>query len=259
VQLNANNFVNVRWLLETAPTRGEGFNTNQETIDAQGWDSDWDHLIAGTYTTILSDRASNVIRVGRIGEELGTGAQAFFDDDVNQIGFDGRDPFSIGQRNVHPPFITGKGARASTPSFAPTSSTRRSPTSRPTSGARNTPSRWAAGSAPIRVNGDLDNNDRPIRGINDLVCPIVSEVDSHGRAVINGLEGPGSLLFDMSFRYQIALGGALDSLDLFYDIFNVFNRTNLVPPTGNRQSSLFMVSTAAQFPRQMQFGIRLRF
>ena len=32
---------------------------------------------------ILSDRASNVIRVGRIGEELGTGAQTFFDDDVN--------------------------------------------------------------------------------------------------------------------------------------------------------------------------------
>ena len=47
--------------------------------------------------------------LGRIGEELGTGAQAFFDDDVNQIGFAGRDPFSIGQRNVHPDYITGKG------------------------------------------------------------------------------------------------------------------------------------------------------
>jgi hypothetical protein len=109
------------------------------------------------------------------------------------------------------------------------------------------------------VNGDLDNNDRPIRGIDDLVRPIESEVDSAGRAVINGLEGPGSFLIDLSFRYQIPLGSAFDSLDLFYDIFNLANRENLVPPTGNRASAAFMVPTAAQFPRQMQFGVRIRF
>ena len=28
LQLNEKNFLNVRWVLETAPTRGEGFNTN---------------------------------------------------------------------------------------------------------------------------------------------------------------------------------------------------------------------------------------
>ena len=109
VQLNSRNIVSVRWVLETAPTRGEGFNTNTETPDAQGWESDWDHMISGTYTAILSDRASNVIRVGPYRRRAGTGAQAFFDDDVNQIGFAGRDPFSIGQRNVHPDYITGKG------------------------------------------------------------------------------------------------------------------------------------------------------
>jgi hypothetical protein len=37
------------------------------------------------------------------------------------------------------------------------------------------------------------------------------------------------------------------------------NRTNLVPPSGNRASPTFMVATAAQFPRQMQFGVRVRF
>ena len=109
------------------------------------------------------------------------------------------------------------------------------------------------------VNGDTDNNDRPIRGIDDATRPILSPVDSRGRAVINGLEGPGSLLLDMSFRYQIPLPGRVESLDLFYDIFNVTNRENLVPPTGNRASSAFMVARAAQFPRQMQFGIRVRF
>jgi hypothetical protein len=109
------------------------------------------------------------------------------------------------------------------------------------------------------VNGDLDNTDRPIRGVDDLTIPIRSDVDSAGRAVINGLEGPGSFGLDMSVRYQIPIGVALDSVDLFYDIFNLTNRENLVPPTGNRRSAVFMVPTAARFARQMQFGVRVRF
>src|SRR5687768_5835391 len=75
LQLTNNHFMNVRWLLETAPTRGEGFNTNNATIDAQTWEADWDHMITGTFTSVIGDRGSNVIRGGRIGEELATGAQ----------------------------------------------------------------------------------------------------------------------------------------------------------------------------------------
>jgi hypothetical protein len=63
----------------------------------------------------------------------------------------------------------------------------------------------------------------------------------------------------MSVRYQIPIAAGLDSVDLFYDIFNLTNRENLVPPTGNRRSGNFMVSTAARFARQMQFGVRVRF
>jgi hypothetical protein len=634
VQLNDKNFINVRWLLETAPTRGEGFNTNNQTIDAQSWESDWDHLISGTYTSVLTDRASNVIRLGRIGETLGTGAQAFFDDDVKQIGFAGRDPFSIGQQNTHPSYVTGKGgeglntvirtyvfdeafsyflpslwggehtfkagggvslnqmpprttfssgtfqfrtdapynpadlatypfqfdvtvgppndygypitskdrrtylfvedkfrvsnnltlnlglrydnhrqAPASKDDFGPRlgfawdvtgqgrtvvrggvgkfysyvpvvldlthqqsgvltrfptltvtdpnspvlqpvmiadsqgnpgvaslspagqaelnrlrdqiiagtafnrdpridSDDRQMPyqwswslgvnhevfsnmavavdyvanasrdqlgvvdINEPVNGvrpgvnafdpagelippeARNTPfrrvlqtqtrdefdgdykslqisvikrlsSRWsgriaytvqqshyvglgnpdarrvwldndiladygtfasdrrqvlaasatvnpwrsltvatvvsAITGAPINetvgrdVNGDADNNDRPVKGIDDAARPILSPVDGQGRAVINGLDGPESFLIDLSFRYQLPIVSARQSLDLFYDIFNVANRVNFVPPTGNRQSAVFMVPTAAQFPRQMQFGVRFRF
>jgi hypothetical protein len=637
VQLNDRNIVNVRWVLETAPTRGEGFNTNSETPDAQVWESDWDHLVRGSYTTIFSNRASNVVRLGRIGEELGTGAQAFFDNDVKQVGFAGRNPFSIGQRNQHPSYITGRGGEGLNTLirtyvfdevfsyFAPTlwgsehnfkagtgvsfnempprttfssgtfqfrtdapynpanpatfpfqfnvtvgppsdfgypvfSRDRRyygfvedkwkvrenltlnlglrydhqqqTPASkddvaprvgfawdvtgtgntvvrggagkfyayppvvldltlqqnavrtrfpsiainethplagvvlRPDmiadsagnpgvaqlsaagqaalnqlrdqilSGATFNPNPWvdsadrqlpytwswsigvnhqysanaavaadyvgnvsrdqlgvidinepvnrvrpgintidptgqlipaearattfarvlqvqtsplfngdynslqvswlkrmsnrwsgrlaytlqksnyvglgnpdarrvwmdqdpradygrfasdrthvlaasgtlnlwralniaavasAISGAPINetvgsdVNGDLDNTDRPIRGINDTAFAIRSEVDSQGRAVINGLQGPGSFLIDVSFRYSIPLAAGLESVDLFYDIFNILNRENLVAPTGNRASSSFMVPTAAQFPRQMQFGIRVRF
>jgi hypothetical protein len=637
LQVNEKNFLSARWVLETAPTRGEGFNTNTQTIDAQTWESDWDHLVSGSYTSVLGDRGSNVVRMGRIGEELATGAQAFFSDDVKFVGFDGRQPFSIGQSNVHPGYTTGKGgqmvrtrirtyvlddsysyfvpnlwggehtlklgggisfnqmpprttvdsgifqfasdvpydpANAATyprqfdvivgpanvdgfdvfskdrrhyfffedkyrvsrnvtlnlglrydhqrqtpdskDDFAPRaglawdvtgsgrtvvrggigkfyayppvvldltlqqnnvltrfptititaandpngvilrpdvgrdsqgnlgvaslspagqaelnrqrdqiiagSSFNRNPwvdsagrqlpytiswslgvsrqlgsvsavsadyvanSSRDQLGvidinepinrvrpgvtafdpggvlipaaARATPflrvlqvqtnpafdgdyksmqlsynkrmaNRWSgrvaytlqkshyvgignpdarrvwldydpradygrfasdrrhvlamSGTlAPWRslsiatvisaisgaainetvgtdVNGDADNNDRPIAGINDLTIPIRSELDGAGRAVINGLTGPGSFLIDLSFRYQVPLKHGLDSLDLFYDIFNLANRENLVAPTGNRASSSFMVPTAAQFARQMQFGVRVRF
>ena len=637
VQFNPRNLLNVRWLLETAPTRGEDFNINNQTIDAQQWESDWDHLVSGSYTALLSDRTSNVIRIGRIGEELGSGAQTFFDSDVTQIGFAGRVPFAIGQRNDHPSYVTGKGGDGAntrirtyvidesfsyfvprllggehnvkaggglsfnqmpprtimssgvflfstdTPynpanpatypvqfdvtvgapsdfGYAVTSKDRRhygfiedklrlsdqltlnlglrydhqkhTPASKddvspragfawnvggtgntvvrggigkfyayvpvvldlnlkqngvrtlfptitinaasdtcgcvlrpdliadsqgnlgvaqlsaagqadlnrrrdavlagtqfnrniwldsanrqlpytwswslgvsrqlfanaaaavdyvanvsrdqlgvidinepisgvrpgvnvfdPTGGlipaaARSTPfgrvlqvqtgpafdgdyrslqfsfvrrmaNRWsgrlaytlqesnyvglgnpdarrvwldndpradygrftsdrtnvlaasgtvnvwsnlnvaavvsAISGAPINetvgrdVNGDSDNTDRPIRGRDDTAFPIRSKVDSQGRAVINGLEGPGSFLIDMSFRYAIPLARGLESVDLFYDVFNVLNRENLVPPTGNRASSTFMRATAAQFARQMQFGIRVRF
>ncbi|HEU5258283.1 MAG TPA: TonB-dependent receptor [Vicinamibacterales bacterium] len=637
VQINPRNIFSVRWVLETAPTRGEGFNTNTETIDAQAWESDWDHLISGTYMAVVNDRATNVLRVGRISEELGTGAQAFFDGDVKQIGFAGRDPLSIGQRNVHASYITGKGGEGlntrirtyvldesfsyfapqlfggehnfkvgggasfnempprttfssgtfqfrgdapynpadpstfpfqfnvtvgppsdwgyevfsrdrraygfaedkwrvartltlnlglrydhqhqtpdSTLNFAPrlgfawdltgTGNTvmrggigkfyayppvvldltlqqnairtrfpsiainethplasvvlrpdvisdsqgnpgvaSLSPAGRAAinqlrdqilAGATFNPNPWldspdrklpytwswsaginhqfsanaavaadyvanvsrdqlgvidineavngirpgvdvidpsgvlipaparatrfarvlqvqtspafdgnykslqlsalkrmanrwsgrvaytlqesryvglgnpdarrvwldndpradygrftsdrrhvfaasgtvnlwqslnvatvvsAISGAPVNetvgrdVNGDLDVTDRPIRGIDDNVFPIRSALDPQGRAVINGLEGPGSFLVDVSFRYSVPLANGLESVDLFYDIFNVLNRENLVAPTGNRASTTFMVPTAAQFPRQMQFGIRVRF
>jgi outer membrane receptor protein involved in Fe transport len=629
VQVNSSNLVNVRWLLETAPTKGEGFNTNNQTPDAQTWESDWDHMIMGTHNWVVSNRATNTIRAGRIGEELATGAQTYFDEDVNFIGFAGRDPLAIGQSNVHASYVTGKGGsmvrtiirtyvlddaftyfvpqlwggehtmkagggvswnqmpprttvdsgtfqfrtdaaydpaipstypnqfditlgppgvdgfdvysrdvrqyyffedkwrlsnnltlnlgvrydhQSQTPgssddfgprvgfawdvfgsgrtvvrggagkffnylpvvhdltlqqqalitSFPVVSVTDpNSPVLRPDviadsqgnmgvavlsaagqaeinrmraaaynrnprfdsddrqlpyqwswsagvnhqlaantaiavdyvanasrdqvgvvdinepvggvrpgvdafdpsgelippeargvsyqrvlqsqtrddfdgnyqsvqfSFLRRMANRWSArvaytvqeskyvglgnpdarrmwmdndiradygrftsdrrqvlaasgtvnpwnrlnvaavlsaiSGAPINetvgsdVNRDNDNNDRPIRGINDLTRPIVSEIDDQGRAVINGLDGPGSLLLDVSFRYQLPLGRGLDSLDFFYDIFNLGNRTNYVSPTGNRSSSSFMVPTAAQFPRQMQFGIRLRF
>lgn len=111
VQLNEHNFVNFRWILETAKSRGEGFNTNTQVTDAQTWENDWDQVAAGTYTLVLGDRATNTIRVGRIGEELSTGAQAFFNDDTVFVGFDGRDPFSIGQSNEHASFTTGQGGQ----------------------------------------------------------------------------------------------------------------------------------------------------
>jgi len=84
-QVNSRNFLNFRMVLETAPTKGEGFNTNNATIDQQAWESDFDRLFSGSYTSVVSDRASNVIRVGNITERLNSGAQAFFTDDVQFV------------------------------------------------------------------------------------------------------------------------------------------------------------------------------
>ncbi len=131
-------------------------------------------------------------------------------------------------------------------------------------------------------NGDGDNNDRPIKDVSNFnTCsaagtvvgsstpctpgsrvfyPILSELDSSGRAVINGITAPGSLIVDMSFRYQVHLNQkGTRSLDLFYDIFNLLNRANITPPNGNHASSTFMVENSAGFPRQMQVGARIRF
>lgn len=112
------------------------------------------------------------------------------------------------------------------------------------------------------VNGDNDDTDRPIAGIDDLTKPIVSPVDSQGRAVINGIKGADSRLVDLSFRYSLPVKRGIQSLDFFYDIFNIFNRTNYALQAnvyGNRSSANFLTPTAAQFPRQMQFGIRVMF
>lgn len=107
-------------------------------------------------------------------------------------------------------------------------------------------------------NGDLDNNDGPIRGIDDLTRPIQSKSKRRARRD----QRPRRTRFlprGVSFRYAVPFNAGLESLDLFYDIFNLLNRENLVTPTGNRSSGTFMVPTAAQFPRQMQFGLRVRF
>jgi uncharacterized protein YeaC (DUF1315 family) len=102
------------------------------------------------------------------------------------------------------------------------------------------------------------NGDRPIQGINDATIPIASEVDSQGRAVINGIDGPGYFEINLSARYTFDLG-ADRSLGLFWSMFNVTNRANLTATVGNRSAGSFLTSTSAYLPAQMQFGVRFMF
>jgi len=102
------------------------------------------------------------------------------------------------------------------------------------------------------------NGDRPIQGINDATIPIASEVDSQGRAVINGIDGPGYFEINLSARYTFDLG-ADRSLGLFWSMFNVTNRANLTAIVGNRSAGSYLTSTSAYLPAQMQFGVRFMF
>ena len=107
VQLNPQNFVTGRWVLETAPALGEGFNTNSALLDAREFESDFDTSLALSWTSIMG-RAANVFRFTRIGEQLGSGSKAFFDDSVNFVGFQGNQ-FGIGSANEHPGYDAGPG------------------------------------------------------------------------------------------------------------------------------------------------------
>jgi hypothetical protein len=107
-------------------------------------------------------------------------------------------------------------------------------------------------------NGDNDRNDRPIQGVDDAGRAIVSEIGAFNAAVPFGIDGPSFFGFDVSIRYNFDLGGTR-SVGLFWDIFNLANRTNYNNPTGNRSSGNFLIYDSATFPRQMQLGARFMF
>src|SRR5437868_15320393 len=53
----------------------------------------------------------------------------------------------------------------------------------------------------VDSNGDGTNNDRPVKGRDDLTIPIRSAVDAQGRAVRDGLEGQSKLILDGRLQY----------------------------------------------------------
>ena len=108
------------------------------------------------------------------------------------------------------------------------------------------------------VNGDRDNFDRPVAGVDDLTIPIRSRLDASGRAIRNGIDGPNVWNVDLRSQYSFSLGDAR-TLGVFWEIYNVTNKVNYAAPTGNRRSSNFLVPTAAFPPRSMQIGLRYDF
>ena len=108
------------------------------------------------------------------------------------------------------------------------------------------------------VNGDRDNFDRPVRGLDDLARPILSPVDSNGRAIRNGIDGEKQALLDLRFQYIFDMPRS-QTFGFFWEIYNATNQVNYQNPTGNRQSSQFMIPVVAGDMRTMQLGLRYTF
>jgi hypothetical protein len=108
------------------------------------------------------------------------------------------------------------------------------------------------------LNGDRDNLERPQRGVHDLTRPILSEVDSRGIAVRNGIDGNSTKLLDLQFQYVVDLR-ARQTVGFFWEIYNALNTINYGNPTGNRNNRNFMVPVEAGTMRSMQLGVRYTF
>lgn len=108
------------------------------------------------------------------------------------------------------------------------------------------------------VNRDRDNNDRPVAGVHDLTAPILSPLDEGGMAVKNGIDGEDAFIMDLRFQYIFDLPRR-NTFGLFWEIYNATNHVNFANPTGNRNSSNFMVPVSANAPRTMQLGVRYTF
>ena len=97
-----------------------------------------------------------------------------------------------------------------------------------------------------------------MRGVHDLRRPILSQLDSNGRAVRNGIDRNRTVLLDLSLQCIASIPRG-QTAGFFWEIYNALNTINLANPTGNRNSSNFMVPVVSGRARQMQVGIRYTF
>jgi hypothetical protein len=108
------------------------------------------------------------------------------------------------------------------------------------------------------VNGDRDNNERPLRGVHDLARPILSPLDASGRAIRNGIDGNSVTLLDLRAQYLLRLPQR-QTASFFLEVFNALNKINYGNPTGNRNNRNFMVPVEAGTMRSAQMGVRYTF
>ena len=77
-----------------------------------------------------------------------------------------------------------------------------------------------------------------------------------------GARGPDFMQLDVRFGYRLR-PTSVQTIDLFFDIFNATNHANFNNPTGDRYSGNWLNLTTLRggsgFPRQAQFGIRYGF
>ena len=110
----------------------------------------------------------------------------------------------------------------------------------------------------LDANGDRDNSDRPVKGVNDLTKPILSPVDASGVAIRNGIPGSHKTLLDLRLQYVVRLQNQRTA-GFFMEVYNALNHVNFGNVIGIRNSSQFGQSVVADTARQMQLGVRYTF
>jgi TonB-dependent receptor-like protein len=110
----------------------------------------------------------------------------------------------------------------------------------------------------LDANGDRDNTDRPIKGVNDLTKPILSPLDKNGVAIRNGIPGSHKTLLDLRLQYVVRLQNQRTA-GFFWELYNALNHVNFNNVIGNRNASQFGQSIVADTARQMQLGVRYTF
>jgi hypothetical protein len=92
----------------------------------------------------------------------------------------------------------------------------------------------------------------------NITLPTLS-TQPFGNAPRNIARGPASYVMDMGIQKRVALPSG-SSLEFRIEAFNVFNKTNLSVPNGNRSSTAFgTITTLATPARQIQLGVKFDF
>jgi hypothetical protein len=110
----------------------------------------------------------------------------------------------------------------------------------------------------LDANGDRDNTDRPVKGVNDLTKPILSPLDANGVAIRNGIPGAHKTLLDLRLQYVLRLQNQRTA-GFFLEVYNALNHVNFNNVIGNRNASSFGQSVVADAARQLQLGVRYTF
>ena len=110
----------------------------------------------------------------------------------------------------------------------------------------------------LDANGDRDNTDRPVKGVDDKVKPILSPVDASGMAIRNGIPGAHKTVLDLRLSYVHALSNQRTA-GFFWEVYNALNHVNFNNVIGVRNATSFGQSVVADTARFMQLGVRYTF
>jgi hypothetical protein len=114
-----------------------------------------------------------------------------------------------------------------------------------------TPNRPAAGVVKTGNRSDFING---FASVSAFSIPALGSTGNLGR---NTYIGPG--LADVNVQFAKEFTWERYSLEFRADIFNIFNRVNLLPPTSDLSSGLFGKSTGQSLTRSAQFGLHFTF